>query len=251
MEWGLAEPNLGFWAYGDTATWRINVPADGIYELVLRMASGQEECPIQIWLDGVRVGNVPQKGTWAWENYQDRPIARLNLSAGRHVLDLGLAERAQSINLRGGVLRPSTEAPLVADEAAIWLRASNMEPLRDKSPLRIEWLTDPPHIGFWTSGEKTAWKFHLAAGGSYKAQVTYGTPTKATLLALIIDGQTMPERELPDTGDWSKFDTADLGTLNLKPGDHVVEAVWKTPASFGAGNLREFRLQKATNPSQP
>lgn len=247
-EWGLAVPNAGYWAYGDTVTWTFTIETEGVYELVLDMASGVDDCPAQLWLDGVHVANVPQAGTGAWEKYDERSAGLLHLASGRHTLDLSMAERGQSMNLRGAKLRPATGEALAPDGNAIWLRASNMDPLREKSPIRIEWLTDPPHIGFWTSGEKVTWHVRVAADTSYKSQATYGTPTKGTKFSLSIDGNPVAAKDLPDTGDWSKFETADLGIIRIPQGEHVIEAEWTTPASFGAGNMREIRMQRVAGP---
>jgi hypothetical protein len=130
----------------------------------------------------------------------------------------------------------------------IWLRPSNVDPFRTNSPVRIEWLADPPHFGFWTTGEKIAWTVTVSEDGTYQASVSFATPTKGTHLTLAIDGQPVSDKDLTETGDWGVFATAELGRIDVKAGTHLVEAAWTTPEAFGAGNLRELRMQRLAGP---
>jgi hypothetical protein len=243
-EWGLVEPNAGYWQYGDTVAWRFTVPQDGVYQLSLEYSSQVEECPVQFWVDGVHAGNVKQQGTGGWDHYAMRPVALLSLKAGKHVIELNLGERGQSLNLRSGELARAEGEPLTFDETQVWLRPANVSPFAPNSPIRVEWLAEPPHFGFWTSGEKASWTLDLAKGGTFQSALTYATPTKGTRIQVVIDDEVAAEKELAETGDWSKFNSAEIGRIELAPGRHTVELIWDTPASFGAGNLRELKMQR-------
>ncbi|HEY8240095.1 MAG TPA: carbohydrate-binding domain-containing protein, partial [Kiritimatiellia bacterium] len=151
-------------------------------------------------------------------------------------------------NMRAASLSRTDGEPAPPDEKQVWLRPSNANPVGKDNPIRIEWLAEPPHFGFWNSGEKVAWTVTLAAGGTYQAVANYATPTKGTRFSLLVDGQPVSEKELVESGDWAKFSSLELGRIELTPGTHIVEAVWTTPESFGAGNFRDVRLQKLAGP---
>jgi endoglucanase len=250
-EWGLERPNVGFWLYGDTVAWRFSVPKDGVYQLRLAIASQLSDCPVQFWVDGVHAGKASQAGTGSWVDFQERDVALLDLKAGEHTLELNLGERGQGFNLRGGALVPASGEPMTFDEAQVWLRPANVGILPGTSPIRVEWLAEPPHFGFWTSGEKVRWTISLGKGGRFQAGVMYATPTKGTKLSLLVNGTPLLEKELPATGDWGKFSQVDLGRVDLPEGAHAVELVWETPESFGAGNLREVKLQRVAQTAAP
>ncbi|MFH0954003.1 MAG: cellulase family glycosylhydrolase [Verrucomicrobiota bacterium] len=249
-EWGMSPPNLGYWTAGDTAGWRIKVEASGVYEFGLNMANNSDKNLLQLWVDGVHAGNLPMPNTGGWRKYGEASLGRLELAAGPHILEIGQADGENGfINLRGGWLKPAEGEPLAADETAVWLKPLNMEPLRPKTPIRVEWLNNPPNIGNWSPGEQASWKIRLKKGGAYAVRASYSTPNADTTLKVLVDGQPAAQKALASTGDWQKYSLEDIGAVTLSAGEHTIVAQWDVPRPTAPGNLRELQFQIV--PAQP
>ena len=60
-----------------------------------------------------------------------------------------------------------------------------------------------------------------------------------------LDGDTRLAVTLHKTGGWHDFKTIDLGEIEISSGPHLLECVWETSSSEGAGNLRWIRLKSS------
>ena len=244
-EWGWTPPNVGYWAKGDTIGWRAQVPAAGVYELGLRLANNSDKNRVQVWVDGVHVGNLSIPNSGGYRKFKDRALASLSLSAGSHTIEIGQADDEKGfLNLRHGWLKPARGTAVTPDETAIWLRPFNAAPLRPKSPLRVEWLNNPPNFGNWSPGEKVPWKVTLSKGGSFLAKAVYATPNSDSTLKVLADGQQVSASPLKSTGDWQKYEAGDLGVIEFKPGEHTLAVQWDIAHPTAPGNLREIRLER-------
>ncbi|MFH0881285.1 MAG: cellulase family glycosylhydrolase [Lentisphaerota bacterium] len=247
MEWGPARPNAGYWSKGENISWDISVTKEAVYELVIRMANTGDKNRVGVWVDGVRRLDSPVQNTTGWQNYQDRSLGHLSLSAGRHVITLNESDDEKSfINLQLAFLCVAPDAkPQEALEDQMQFSAVNMT-LRSNSPVRVEWVNDPPNIGFWVPGERITWPVELERGGTYRPTITYATPDKDTTMNLLIDGKPVQSQSLGATGTWQTYKTVDLGEVKLEPGCHVVSLVWDARHQGSTGNFRELVLDRRT-----
>ena len=247
-EWGWTPPNLGYWTKGDSLGWKITAPKDGAYELGLRLGNNSNTNSAGVWLDGVHIADLPIQNANGWRNFQDRNLGVIHLTKGAHTLEITQADDAKGfINLRQGWLRPTQADSVTPDEEAIWLTPFNMSSLPPKSPIRVEWLNNPPNISSWNAGQQVSWKFTLQKAGSYKVMANYATANDDATFDLAIDGKAALSNPSVSTGDWQKYSVRELGGLELPPGEHTLTLTWNVSRSTDAGNLRDLRLEKVTH----
>ncbi len=244
-EWGWTPPNLGYWKKGDSVGWKVAVPADGNYELALCLGNNSESNLAGVWMDGVHVADMPIQNTKGWRNFQDRRLGVVRLTKGTHTLELTQADDVKGfVNIRHGWLRPAQSEPLPADEKSIRLTPFNVCRLPPKSPIRVEWLNNPPNFGSWNAGEQVSWKVTLARAASYAVAADYATANDGTTFDLSIDGKPVLSTPCASTGDWQKYGILELGHIDLQPGEHTLTLAWNVNRATAAGNLRNISLEK-------
>jgi len=225
--------------------WKVTVSESGTYEVGLNVAGISPSNHIALWIDGVMVGTVTVPGTGAWETYEDRSLGAFQLSAGAHTLEIGQRDgNAGFVNLRYAWFRHSGAPAAAPDERDIRLAPSFTMQLPASSPIRVDWLQDPPHFGYWHSGDSISWPVRLAHPGRYAVTADYSTVSTQTTLRVLVDRQPVLSTVLPATGAWDTFQVSRLGEVELPTGLHDVAAVWSTPAGDDAGNLRELNLHR-------
>lgn len=245
VEWGMCPPNVGFWNSSDTVAWRVHVPSDGTYELGLNLANNADGNAVRVTIDGVQAADAKLPNTRDWRNYQDGALGSFRLTQGPHILEFGQADRNNSfINLRYAWLAPSSGTALLASAEQILLTPLNMLSPRAQSPIRVEWLNDPPNIGYWKSGERIAWNIVLDRAGRYQARVAYGTPNQGSTLRLQVDGRDAATVAPAASGDWQTYRNGDLGAVELPAGPHEISLIWETHSPEGAGNLQQLSLER-------
>ncbi len=244
-EWGWTIPNIGYWSQGDAVAWKFNVSKAGVYELVLRVANNSDKTVASVWLDGVLAAKAPVKNTAGWRRFRDRTICRLELAEGPHVLEIGQADSEKGfINLQCAWLAPSPDSAWDPEEKAIVLKAVNMDRLPPMSPIRVEWLNNPPNIGSWSAGAQASWSFTLKKAGSFSVQALYATETALSNMKLMLDGQLLIAKDLKATGGWQEYKADELGTADLAPGRHMLTVKWDVNEQTAAGNLRAVRFER-------
>lgn len=244
-EWGLPVPNIGYWGPGERVAWPVQIDQPGSYELSLTYANNYDRNRARVWLDGVQFTDAGLPNARGWENYRTQSLTVMRLTPGRHVIEISQADPHDAfINLRHASLRRVKLPPAEPSERVIQLHPLNAAPLRKGSPLRIEWWNNPPHLGYWDSGEEVSWPLHVEAGGSYRIACSYSTPTSDTELAILLNGKPVWLDMLVGTGDWHKFKSVDTDKVRIEPGDHTLTVRWKTPNAGGAGNLRGLTLTR-------
>ena len=221
------------------------MPKDGAYELGLRLGNNSDENLAGVWLDGVHVADLPIQNANGWRNFQDRNLGVMHLTKGAHTIEITQADDAKGfINIRQGWLRPTQSASVAPDEKALWLTPFNMSSLPPKSPIRIEWLNNPPNISSWNAGQQVSWKLMIQEGGAYKVMANYSTANDDATLDLSIDGKPTLSAPSASTGDWQKYSVLEVGSIELPPGEHTLALTWNVNRSTDAGNLRDLRMER-------
>jgi alpha-L-fucosidase len=111
------------------------------------------------------------------------------------------------------------------------------------SQLQLETKGGLPDIGFWDNGdESVSWDVVFTKAGSFKVSATVSTPNSGTGLTVEAGGQTV-SAQAPVTGNWEKFQTVDLGQIEIKtPGELAVKVCATDPATWKAINLNSVQL---------
>ena len=246
-EWGRAAPNIGYWGPGERVAWPVEIAEGGRYVFGIRFANNREDAVARIWLDGVSASDAQLPNSGGWEKYADASLAVLELTPGRHVIEISQADDGDGfMNLQGGRLKKTDQPAAALSADIVLLNPLNAEPLRKGTPLRVEWWNNPPNIGHWESGEEVAWSLRTPTGGTYRLFVSYSTPTPDTELVVLLNGKAAWSGSLASTGAWHEFQEKELGAaITLEPGTHRLSLQWITSVSGGAGNFRGARLVRA------
>ncbi len=243
IEWGWTPPNVGFWDRADTVAWSVDVPQEGVYELGASIANDSDVNRVRVWINSVQAADVPVANTKGWRRYEDRALGFHRMAKGRHVIEYGQADTNSSfVTLRHGWLRPVSEAAPPRAGDSVRLNPLTMERLPAASPVRVEWMNDPPNLAHWRSGEKVLWRVELPAAARYRASASFATVEPHTSMRLLVDGQSLVSQSLPGTDGWQVYRRADLGLVELPAGAHTVAVVWENANGGDAGNLREVVL---------
>ena len=253
MEWGFDRPNAGYWKAGDRICWNVRIPHEGLYELGIRMANSRNMNSVGVWIDGIFVTAAPVQNTGDWQIYRDQSLCPVRLTEGRHTIEITEADDEYSfLNLRFGWLKPAPAEGIEAiayDEKTLMLTPFNIQ-LRPGSPVRVEWMNDPPNAGFWLPGEKVTWKMALKKGGRYTVKVQYATPDKDTTMKILVNNQMLVAKALESTGSWQAFKTFELGEMDVPATNNEIVVIWDAAHKGSTGNFRGISLDRkeAANP---
>lgn len=246
FEWGRSVPNIGYWGPNERVAWPVNIRDGGTYELGIRFANNNEANAARIWLDGALVTDAALRNSGGWNKYRDQTLIALELSPGRHVIEISQADEEDGfINLQDGWLKQAKTPAANPSETEFRLHPLNATALRKGTPMRVEWWHNPPNFGFWESGEEVSWSLPIANGGEYRLAVSYSTPSSQTTLTVLLDGKPAWSGKLPSSGGWHEFtDHEPEAVLSLEPGSHEISLIWEIPQAGGAGNLRGMKLTR-------
>jgi alpha-L-fucosidase len=109
--------------------------------------------------------------------------------------------------------------------------------------LRVEERGGQSNIGFWDkSTEWASWKVKIAVPGAYKVSADMASVVPNGAFVIEIDGHEL-EAKSPNTGSWDRFQTVDVGQVDIhKAADFTVKVRSKDAATWNAINLRNITL---------
>lgn len=91
--------NVGWIDSGEWLTYDLNVPKEGVYKLVTRIASNfDNDHKIKFSLDGKSVDEAKFNSTGGWQSWQDVAGKEINLSQGNHQLKLDFVGSGFNLN---------------------------------------------------------------------------------------------------------------------------------------------------------
>jgi alpha-L-fucosidase len=116
--------------------------------------------------------------------------------------------------------------------------------------LQVQGSGDTQNLGYWTNREDfPVWQAQITQAGSYSLEISYAcTPENAGSDYMVVvtkkgrDDGTYKEGTVKSTGDWNRFETENLGSLDLEPGTYTVAVRVKTMPHGAVMNLRQIRL---------
>ncbi|MBX3377332.1 MAG: alpha-L-fucosidase [Phycisphaeraceae bacterium] len=114
----------------------------------------------------------------------------------------------------------------------------------DGGHARYESREDRRCIGFWTSEKDVVtWKVRVHRGGAFRVEVEFACEDAAAGSRVRIEvGEESLGMEVKGTGGWGSFETAALGSVEVKPGMATVRVVPEKLANNAVMNLRAVRL---------
>ncbi len=100
------------------------------------------------------------------------------------------------------------------------------------------------NIGYWDRGQDWAsWKVRFAKAGKFKVSLNGASQSETSEFVMEVAGQTVTGKAA-NTGSWDKFDTVNLGLIEIKQaGDQVVKIRPKDEKNWKPMNLRGILLQ--------
>lgn len=136
---------------------------------------------------------------------------------------------------------PEVEPILIAQERDGSVRLPAMEAILHGNQLQYESGHGKDNVGYWTdSSEWVEWRFKLKTPGVFEvtAEIAAQGSGRFTLAA----GQQALTGTAPNTGDYTRFQKVQLGTLDLPTGENSI-TVKPLPAGWQPLNLKSLMLR--------
>ena len=90
--------NVGWLAEGEWLTYDVDIPEDGLYQIVTRVASARnQQHNLEVSLDG-QISTISFTGTGGWQSWEDVVGEEINLTAGSHELRLDMGSSLFNFN---------------------------------------------------------------------------------------------------------------------------------------------------------
>jgi alpha-L-fucosidase len=157
-----------------------------------------------------------------------------------------LSDLTCSLKITGSNLKPVTPpvtAPVIRPDSKgdVFLSATNAE--LHGSQIQLETQGGLPDIGYWDKGDEwVSWTAQIPKAGTFNVSATVATLNAEASFVVEVGGQTI-SAQAPVTGSWEKFQTVDLGRIQIKqPGDLTVKVRAKDKATWKAINLNSVKL---------
>ena len=150
--------------------------------------------------------------------------------------DLAVAVKIEGLQIQG--FRPDLSIRFQGGKAVL---STSLATLHGPGIAKESKDGGKPSIGFWDDPSATAsWEVNVPKAGVYKVRGRVAA-TKQSSLKIQAAGASLTA-QTPVTGAWDKFQTVDLGTLEIaKPGRIEIKAV-PVKAAWAAVNLSWLEL---------
>jgi alpha-L-fucosidase len=154
-----------------------------------------------------------------------------------------------SLKITGSNLKPVTPpatATVICPDAKGDIFLSATTAALHGSQIQLETQDGLPDIGYWDKGDEwVSWTAQIPKAGVFKVSATVAT-FNADASFVVEAGGVQISAQAPVTGGWDKFQTIDLGQIQIKqPGNLEVKVHSKDTASWKAINLNSVQLTPA------
>ena len=215
--------NVGWIAQGEWLTYDIDIPEDGSYQIVARVASALDRSHLlDISLNG-QTTSVGFDGTGGWQSWEDVRTGNLNLSAGSHELRLDMGSSGFNINYID--LIPSNQVRIEAEDYTNYYDSTpgNSGGAYRNDDVDIEATSDIGggfNVGWIDQGEWLVYDLDIPQGGLYQLVARVASDMEAAhRLDISLDGQTT-SLGFDGTGGWQSWEDVVGGSMNLAAGTH-------------------------------
>ena len=160
---------------------------------------------------------------------------------GEKLSDLTCALRIIGSNLKPAPIAP-TPVVVMPDSKGRFTFSADDATLHGTT-LKLEEQGGKPCIGFWENGgEWVSWHAQFVQPGKYKVSATLATVNADANFVVEAGGESIAAAA-PATGGWDKFESHDLGEIEIKqPGQLELKVCAQDAATWKAVNLNSVRL---------
>ena len=160
--------------------------------------------------------------------------------------DKKLSDLTCSLKITGSNLKPAPVAPtatVITPDNKNRLVFGAEDATLHGTTLKLEDKGGKQCIGYWDNGgESVSWTAQFAQPGKYKVSANVSTIYANANFVIEVGGIAL-SAVAPNTGAWEKFETCDLGEIEIKsPGQAEVKVRAADPAAWQAINLNSVRL---------
>ena len=216
--------NIGYIADGEWLTYNVDIPEDGFYQIVTRVASALDDRihSLDITLDG-HTSNVIFEGTGGWQSWSDFSSGNLHLTAGSHELRLDMNSSGFNINYVD--LLPLTGSRIEAENYVNYFdtTSGNSGGAYRNDDVDIEATTDIGggyNVGWIDQGDWLTYNVNVPEDGSYQLSARVASDLNLDhSLDITLDGQTHTVN-FNNTGGWQSWENVVTGELELHAGVH-------------------------------
>ena len=219
--------NVGYIEEGEWLTYDVDIPEDGLYQVVARVASNTTDGRIHhldVSLDGEET-SLDFEATGGWQSWIDVTGENLNLSAGSHELRFDMGSSGFNINYVDLI-------PLngIRVEAEDYVTYSDTTPGNTGGEYRnddvdIEVTTDVGggfNVGYIEEGEWLTYDVDIPESGLYQVVARVASNTtdgRVHNLDISLDGESI-SLGFDATGGWQSWTDVIGDNLNLSAGSH-------------------------------
>ena len=234
--------NVAWIEAGEYLTYDLNIPTDGKYDLVLRVATPAEDTKeIDVAIGG-QTYTASFSNTGGWQTYQDVTIADVDLTAG--VKELRLDMKSGSFNLN--YIDLVAQQPVVSAiriEAEDYIAGTNGVEYQDEEMenfgkeyrpgegVDIEKTGDEGggfNIGWIKFGEYLTYDVNIAESGNYNVVLRVANPDEESKqVDVVIGGQTY-NAQFDGTGGFQTYTDVVVNNVNLNAGSQKLRLDMKS-----------------------
>ena len=216
--------NVGWINQGEWLIYDVDIPEDGFYQIVTRVASAFDDRThsLDITLDG-QTSNVSFDGTGGWQSWSDFSSGNLNLTAGSQELRLDMGSSGFNINYID--LLPLTGSRIEAENYVNYFdtTSGNTGGAYRNDDVDIESSNDiggGHNVGWISQGEWLTYQVDVPEDGSYQISARVASNLdRDHNLDITLDGETT-SLGFGDTGGWQSWENAVSGGINLTAGSY-------------------------------
>ncbi|GAB4241504.1 MAG: hypothetical protein Kow0049_30150 [Stanieria sp.] len=254
--------NVGWIDSGEWLTYDLNIPVDGTYKIVARVASQRNDNhSLGVSLDGTEIDRINFKSTGGWQSWQNVPGQKINLTAGNHKLRLDMHSALFNINYLE--LIPVTSAENKGNKN-IRIEAEDYRTFSDSTSgnigqayrqddVDIEKTTDAGggyNVGWIDSGEWLTYDLEVPESGVYKLVTRIASDYNNDHgIRFSLDGKSIDEVNFQDTGGWQSWQDVAGKEIYLSEGSHQFRL-----DTVGSGfniNYIDFEYISPDKPAKP
>ena len=229
--------NVGWFHSGEWLEYVIEVQSSGNYQLSARVASPWAGRILRMTIDGASGGALEVPQTGSWQSWQTIRSSGVFLGAGTHRVRVSTDTGGFNLN------RITIEAAGAAGRAVPGtIEAEDFDTFWDSTPenhggqyrstaVDIERTSDTGggyNVGWFAAGEWLEYVIQVQTPGTYEITARVASPHSGAILRVTIDGATLANLDVPNTGSWQSWRTLRTSGFLLTAGTHRVRVFTST-----------------------
>ncbi|WP_171815439.1 carbohydrate-binding protein [Stanieria cyanosphaera] len=225
--------NVGWIDSGEWLTYDLQVPVDGTYEIVARVASPKDDNHnFGISVNGKELDRLNFNSTGGWQSWQNVRGKKINLTAGNHKLRLDMYSSLFNINYLEliPVTSPATEGNkdirIEAEDYQTFsdLTSGNIGQAYRQDDVDLEKTSDAGggyNVGWIDSGEWLTYDLEVPESGVYKLVTRIASDYNIDHgIKFSLDGKSIDQINFQDTNGWQSWQDVAGKEIYLTEGSH-------------------------------